>query len=73
MLGKLLSWPVRCCAWVARTICSGCIEAARAVARGMVKTGHRASDAALDVAEDGVYAAREIGGRVRRIGKGDGR
>lgn len=72
MLGRLLAWPARCCVWVARTLCNGCIEAAQSVGRGMVKSGHRASNAALDVAGEGVRAAQEIAGRLRGGRKGDG-
>lgn len=71
MLGKLLSWPARCCAWMAWTICNGCIEAARAVGRGMVKSSHRASNATLDVTEEGVQAAKDVAGQIQRIRKGD--
>ena len=67
MVGKLLAWPVRCCVWAARTVCGGCIEAARVVGKGMVRSMHRASDAALDVVEEGVTAARETRERVDGI------
>ncbi len=71
MIRKLLALPVRCCLWMARTICGGCIEAGRIVGKGMVKSAHRASDAALDVTEEGIDAARKTRSRVRRIRNGD--